>query len=250
MPPVAVRSARRVREDGEPPAGYTVKSLPADERPRERLLARGPGSLSDAELLAVILRTGLVGEMVTELAADVLAQFGGFWGIAAKPVEELSRRKGLKGAKVAQLKAAIEIGKRMAEARPAEERPQVSSPDDAHRLLQFDMTPLEQEEMWVLHLDMKNRVLGRPRPVYRGSLNSTAVRVADLFREAIRENAAGIIVAHNHPSGDPTPSAEDVRVTVAIREAGQLLDLELLDHLVIGRSPPYVSLKQRGLGFR
>jgi DNA repair protein RadC len=101
-----------------------------------------------------------------------------------------------------------------------------------------------------LLIDTKNRLLGRPRSVYRGSLNSTAVRVADLFKEAIRDNAAGIIVAHNHPSGDPTPSAEDVRVTAAIREAGALLDVELLDHLVIGRSPPYVSLKQRGLGFR
>jgi DNA repair protein RadC len=246
------RAARRVREDGEAAPGYTVKSLPADERPRERLLKRGPDALSDAELLAIILRTGLVGEMVTELAADVLAQFGGFWGLAGKPVDELTKRRGLKGAKVAQLKAAIEIGKRMAEARPTEERPQVSSPDDAFRLLQFHMTHLEQEEMWVVHLDTKNRLLGRPRSVYRGSLNSTAVRVADLFREAVRENAAGIVIAHNHPSGDPTPSTEDVRVTATIREAGQLLDVELLDHLVIGRtgSPPYVSLKQRGLGFR
>jgi DNA repair protein RadC len=164
-------------------------------------------------------------------------------------VSELSKRRGLKGAKIAQLKAAMEIGKRMREAAP-DARPQVSSPDDAHRLLQFAMAGLEQEEMWVIHLDTKNRLLGRPRSVYRGSLNSTAVRVADLFREAVRENAAGIIVAHNHPSGDPTPSTEDVRVTATIREAGQLLDLELLDHLVIGRSPPYVSLKQRGLGFR
>ena len=239
---------RRARErTGGEPVAYTVKSLPADERPRERLLKAGAGALSDGELLAIILRTGLVGEMVTELANDLLVQYGGFWGLHGATVEQLSRRRGLKGAKVAQLKAALEIGRRMREAAP-DERPQVGSPDDAYRLLQFGMAALEQEEMWVILLDTRNRVIGRPRPIYRGSLNSTQVRVADLFREAVRENAASIVIAHNHPSGDPTPSPEDVRVTRDVVQAGKLLDVELLDHLVIGRRG-FVSLKQRGLGF-
>jgi DNA repair protein RadC len=239
---------RRARErTGGEPVAYTVKSLPADERPRERLLKAGAGALSDGELLAIILRTGLVGEMVTELANDLLVQYGGFWGLHGATVEQLSRRRGLKGAKVAQLKAALEIGRRMREAAP-DERPQVGSPDDAYRLLQFGMAALEQEEMWVILLDTRNRVIGRPRPIYRGSLNSTQVRVADLFREAVRENAAAIVIAHNHPSGDPTPSPEDVKVTREILQGGKLLDVELLDHLVIGRRG-FVSLKQRGLGF-
>jgi DNA repair protein RadC len=236
----------RAAENGEP-ARYTVKSLPPSERPRERLLNAGSEALSDGELLAIVLRTGLVGETVVELANDLLDQFGGFWGLAQASVEQLSQRRGLKGAKVAQLKAAIEIGRRMSQAAP-QERPQVSSPDDAARLVQFAMGALEQEEMWIILLDTKNRVLGRPRSIYRGSLNSTAVRVGELFREAVRENAASIVIAHNHPSGDPTPSPEDVRVTRDVVAAGRMLDVDVLDHLVIGRQR-YVSLKQRGLGF-
>jgi DNA repair protein RadC len=227
--------------------GYTVKRLPADERPRERLLKAGPESLSDGELLAIILRTGRIGEMVTELANDVLAQYRGFWGLAQASVAQLSQRPGLKGAKVAQLKAALEIGRRMRESAP-DERPQVSSPEDAFRLLQFGMAALEQEEMWLLVLDTKHRLVGRPRPVYRGSLNSTTVRIAELFREAVRENAAAIVVAHNHPSGEPTPSPEDVTVTREIVAAGKMLDIDVLDHLVVGRHG-FVSLKQRRLGF-
>src|SRR5207244_2576585 len=130
-------------------------------------------------------------------------------------VEQLGQRRGLKGAKVAQIKAVMEIGRRMRDAAQAaqEERPQVTKPEDAARQVQVAMADLEQEEMWVLLLDTKNRLIGRARPIYRGSLNSTGVRVGELFREAVRENAAAIVVAHNHPSGDPTPSAEDVRVT-------------------------------------
>lgn len=252
--PRELRDNRRVREQGDLPAPpYTLKSLPADERPRERLLLGGPRALSDAELLAIILRTGLVGETVTEMSRDLLAQFGGYWGLASATVEQLARRPGLKAAKIAQIKAAIEIGRRMAES-AVEQRALVSSPADAARLVQFEMAALEQEEMRVVLLDTKNRVLGRPRVVYRGTLNSTTVRVAELFRDAVRESAASIVLLHNHPSGDPTPSPEDVHVTRLARDAGKLLDVELLDHVVIGRRSAadhdgWVSLKQRGLGF-
>src|SRR5947208_3319990 len=115
-------------------------------------------------------------------------------------------------------------------------RPRVNAPEVALRLLQFGMAALEEEEMWVLVLDTKNRLIGRARPIYRGSLNSTSLRVGELFREAVRENAASIVVAHNHPSGDPTPSHEDVAVTREIAAGGKLLDVELLDHLVVARS--------------
>ena len=238
---------RRVREDGAAAPSYTVKDLPLDERPRERLLRGGAAALSDGELLAIVLRTGLPGEMVTELAGNVLAEFGGLWGLAAASNEQLARRRGLKGAKVAQLKAAIEIGRRMANSAP-DVRPQVTAPDDVDRLVRFEMAGLEQEEMRVLLLDTKHRLIGGPRTVYKGSVNATSVRVAELFREAVRENAVAIILVHNHPSGDPTPSPEDARVTADVRRAAQQLDVELLDHIVVGRTG-FKSLKALRLGF-
>lgn len=137
---------------------YTVKDLPADERPRERLLRGGASSLSDAELLAIILRTGLPGEMVTELASSVLSEFGGFWGLAEASIERISTRRGLKGAKVAQLKAAIEIGRRMTHTAP-DARAQVTTPEDVDRLVRFEMAGLEQEEMRVILLDIRHTQL-------------------------------------------------------------------------------------------
>jgi DNA repair protein RadC len=240
---------RRLRE--RPPearATYTVKSLPVDERPRERLLARGPDALSEGELLAIILRTGLPGENVVELANDLLDQYLGFWGLARASVTQLQERRGLKGAKVAQLKAAIEIGRRMSETTPEDHRAQVSSPVDAARLLRFAMAGLEQEELWVILLTTRGHAIGRPRAICRGALNSANVRSADVFRDAVRENAASIVLAHNHPSGDSTPSAQDAQVTRQLVAAGRQLDIEVLDHLVIGR-PDFVSMKNRGLGF-
>jgi DNA repair protein RadC len=149
-------------------------------------------------------------------------------------------------AKAAQIKAAIELGNRLRLESP-DERPAVHSPADAAALVQYEMSALEQEELRVLLLDIRNRVLDTVT-VYRGSINSSQVRVGELFRTAIRRNAASIIVIHNHPSGDPTPSPDDVAVTRAMTQAGKLLDIEVLDHLVIGRGR-FVSLKDRGLGF-
>jgi len=150
-------------------------------------------------------------------------------------------------AKTAQLKAALELGRRLLIASP-EERPQVKSPADAANLMMIEMSILEQEHMRLILLDSKNYVLGTPT-MYVGSLNTSVIRVGELFREAIKQNCAAIIVVHNHPSGDPTPSPEDVAVTELITQAGQLLDIDVLDHLVIGQQR-YVSLKERGLGFK
>jgi len=153
---------------------------------------------------------------------------------------------GVGEAKAAQIKAAIELGRRLTLESP-EERPVITSPADAAGLVQYEMSALEQEELRVLLLDTRNRVQ-KISTVYRGSLNSSQVRVGEVFKEAIRSNAAAIIVVHNHPSGDPSPSPEDVAITRAIREAGELLDVKVLDHLVIGHGR-FVSLKERGLGF-
>ncbi len=224
----------------------TIKELPAAERPRERLLYAGPQALSTAELMAIILRIGVGGESVLSLAQRLLVRFDGLPGIARASSAELMAEHGIGEAKVAQLKAAFELGRRLLVTTPTE-RPQVRSPADAAQLLMAEMSLLEQEHMRLVLLDTKNYVLSTPT-VYVGSLNTSLIRVGELFRYALKENCAALIVAHNHPSGDPTPSPEDVIVTSKIVEGGQLLDIEVLDHLIVGRGR-FVSLKERGLGF-
>lgn len=224
----------------------TIKELPEGERPRERLEHYGPASLSTAELMAIILRIGSRDENVIMLAQRLLTCYGGLSGLAAASFEELAGIKGVGRVKAIELKAAFELGKRLLVAAP-HERPMVKSPADAANLLLMEMGPLEQEHLRTVILDTKNHVL-KVHTVYIGSLNTAMVRVGELFREAIRLNAAAVIVAHNHPSGDPTPSPEDVRVTHQMVEAGKLLSIDVLDHLVIGQQR-WVSLKERGLGF-
>lgn len=241
---------RKVAEDGPPSdPTLTIKDLDPSERPRERLLERGPQALTNAELLAILLRTGVVGLMVTDLARALLHDYAGLTGLAAVSPQELAQRHGLGPAKAAQLKAALEIGRRLAREELAE-RPRIAQPDDIAALVQAEMSVLEQEQLRILLLDTRNRVLA-VRTLYTGSLNQSTVRVAEVFKAAIRENAAAIVVVHNHPSGDPAPSPEDVRVTQDLVSAGKLLDVEVLDHVVIGRGQHgWVSLRQRGLGFR
>jgi DNA repair protein RadC len=228
--------------------GYhtTIKDLPSIERPRERLLHHGAGALSGAELLAIILRTGTRDENVVQVAQRLLSTFGGWTGLAKANTAELISEKGLGPAKAAQLKAALEIGRRLLVESP-DARPQIRSPADAANLVMTEMSLLDQEHLCTMLLDTKNRVLATPT-IYVGSLNTSLIRVGELFREAIRANCASLIVVHNHPSGDPTPSPEDVAVTRQIVDAGKLLDVDVLDHLVIGRQR-FVSLKERGLGF-
>jgi DNA repair protein RadC len=224
----------------------TIKEMPTSERPRERLAAYGPQALSLAELLAIILRTGTKDENVVRLATRLITNYQGLAGLAQAPFCDLIKIKGLGSVKAIELQAVFEIGRRLVVASPGE-RPQVKSPADAANLLMLEMQLLEQEQLRVILLDSKNHVL-KVQTVYVGSLNSAQVRVGELFREAIRSNSAAIIVVHNHPSGDPTPSPEDVAVTRQIVEAGKLLDIDVLDHLVIGMQR-WVSLKERGLGF-
>ena len=223
-----------------------MRDLPEGDRPRERLLHAGPHALGSAELLAIILRTGSGGENVVRLAERLLAKFSGLEGIARASTTELQTVKGIGPAKAVEIKAALELGRRVLATAP-DQRPQISSPADAANLLMSEMAFLDQEHLRVLLLDTKNRVLSIPT-IYIGSLNASIVRVGELFRAAIKESAAAIIVVHNHPSGDPTPSPEDVTVTRQLVEAGQLLNIKVLDHLVIGRNR-FVSLKERQLGF-
>ncbi|MFZ0544147.1 MAG: DNA repair protein RadC [Candidatus Promineifilaceae bacterium] len=242
----------RGTEDGrtfsQSPITYspTIHDMAMGDRPRERLLQVGERALSTAELLAINLRTGVGGENVVRLAERLLAHFGGLPGLARATIAELQTLKGIGPAKAIEIKAALELGRRLLASMP-EERPQVTTPADAANLLMSEMTFLEQEHLRVVLLDTRNRVLSIPT-VYIGSLNTSVVRVGELFRPAIRNNAAAVIVAHNHPSGDPAPSPEDINVTRQIVKAGKLLDIDILDHIIIGRQR-FVSLKERGLGF-
>ncbi len=234
--------------DKEPRAEYrpTIKELPVNERPRERLARAGEGALSTTELLAIILRTGIGGENVINMASRVLSHYNGLPGLARASLAELQEVKGLGPAKTAQLKAALELGRRMLLAAP-EERRVVRSPSDVAQLMIAEMAHLEQEHFRVLYLDTRNRLLDS-KTVYVGSLNASHIRVSEVFRGAVKRNCAAIIAVHNHPSGDPTPSPEDVDVTRRLVAAGNLLDIEVLDHLIIGQQR-FVSLRERGLGF-
>jgi DNA repair protein RadC len=227
-------------------ATYRITDLDQAERPRERLAKLGPQALSTAELLAILLRVGVMGENAVQVGQRLLQSMGGLAGLQRASYEEVCNQRGVGPAKAAQIKAAIELGRRLMVEAP-QERPAIHSPADAAALVKYEMSALEQEELRVILLDTRNRVMDIAN-VYRGSLNSSQVRVGELFKTPIRRNAAALIVVHNHPSGDPAPSPDDIAITRAIVQAGKLLDIEVLDHLVIG-SGRHVSLKERGLGF-
>lgn len=224
----------------------TIKEMPEDLRPRERLQFVGAGALSTSELLAIVLRTGGPGENVIRLAERMLSEFDGLPGLSRASFEELQGVHGVGAAKITQIKAAMELGRRLLLSAP-QERTKIQSPADVANLLMLEMGLLEREQMRVVLLDTKNRVQ-RIVTVYAGSLNTAVIRIAEIFTEAVRANSAALIVVHNHPSGDPTPSPEDVNVTKKIVEAGKMLNIDVLDHLVIARTR-FVSLKERGLGF-
>lgn len=220
-----------------------LREVPADERPRERMLRSGASGMSNAELLAIILRTGTHGESAVTLSQRLLLEAGGLRGLADRSVEQLCERRGVGTAKALQLIAALELGRRMArtELEPA---PIIRSPSDVATLLSEELRYLQQEHFVALFLNTKNRVIGR-ETLSVGSLNAAIVHPREVFRAAVKRSAASIICAHNHPSGDPAPSAEDVALTHRLAEAGQIMGIEVLDHIIIG-DRNYVSLKERG----
>lgn len=231
---------------GDSLSPYRIKDIASAERPRERLAELGASALSTSELLAILIRTGIQGQNAVQLAQAMLRDLGGLAEIHRLAYDELCSLRGIGPAKAAQLQAAIELGRRLAVAN-TEEHPVIQSPEDAASLLLYEMGALEREHFRVLLLDTRNRLL-RIVEVYQGSLNASLIRVGEVFRDAVRRNAAAILLAHNHPSGDPSPSPEDVAVTKAIVAAGELLDIEVLDHIIIGKGR-FVSMKSKGLGF-
>ncbi len=230
----------------ESKAAYRIKDLAVDERPRERLERNGPEGLTKSELLAILLRVGVEGMNSVELGELILHELGGLRGIQRASFAEVCNIHGLGPAKAAQLKAAIEIGRRLNLESP-DLSGGINSPADAAELVMYEMQGLIQEQLWVILLDTRNRKMWIDK-VYTGSLNSSMVRIAELFRAAIQRSAASIILVHNHPSGDPSPSPEDTALTRAAVQAGKLMDIEVLDHLVIGHGK-FVSMKEKGLGF-
>ena len=228
-------------------AGPTVREMPTEERPRERLALYGAKSLSNTELIAILLRTGSVGENVISQSSRLLARFDGLRGLGRAAFAELCAEKGLSEAKTCQILAALELGRRFVSLAP-EERATINGPEDVSNLLSAEMAALEQEHLRVLLLNTRNEVMGIEE-IYIGNVNSSVVRPAEVFRPAIRSNATSIIAVHNHPSGDPTPSGADVSITRDLCASGKMLGLELLDHLVIGSGNRFVSMKETRLGF-
>ncbi len=220
----------------------TVHDIPLDDRPRERLQKFGADTLSTPDLLAIILRTGTTRENVMEMSAKILAKYGGLAGLLSADFHEISNEHGLGPAKTSQLKAALELGKRLS-MMPVEKRYQITSADDAARLVRLEMMYLDHEEMHIILLDTRNHVVECIKR-YKGTVNSSVLRIAEIMRPAITRNCPRIIVSHNHPSGDPTPSNEDIEVTHQLADAGKLLDIDLLDHIIIG-NPRYISLKEQ-----
>lgn len=232
-------------------SGTLIREIPEHDRPQERLERLGPQSLTDAELLAVILRTGRRGVSVVQLGENLLQHFGGLSELTRRSVAELSQVGGVGRVKACMLKAAFDLHERVS-ARAAEEVP-MDTPSRIRDLLMERTRPLTVEVLFGLALDSKMRLL-RCYEITRGLLNQTLVHAREVYREAIASSAGHLVLAHNHPSGDPTPSQEDVKATRDMVNAGRLLGIPLVDHVIIGRPSPthprgYVSLKECGVLF-
>ncbi|MDU0329741.1 RadC family protein [Paenibacillus barengoltzii] len=223
---------------------YMLRDLPSEERPRERMIKYGAGALSHAELLAILLRTGTRQESAVHMAQRLLAELGGLRGLVDVSLEEMTSLKGIGPAKAVQLKAGIELGQRLAKSRLPDQAV-IRSPHDAAELLMEQMRYLQKEHFVCLFLNTKNHVIAQ-ETLSIGSLNASIVHPREVFRAAIKCSSASVVCAHNHPSGDPTPSPEDIRMTRRLCEAGEIIGIDVLDHIVIGDGK-FVSLKERGL---
>ena len=234
---------RILREPGPRPT--LIRDMPGGERPRERLRDAGPGALSDAELLAILLRTGTKAESVVALASRLLSQSGGLERLARVSHAELCAFHGFGEAKAAQLLAALELGKRIAASTGGDAKPVIAASHDAARLVKPELEFEPQEQLRVLCLNARNQVIAS-RTVFIGSVDSVNVRPVEVFRQAVQTNAVGVVMAHNHPSGDPSPSDADVAITKEIAAAGETLNVKLMDHVIVARGG-YVSMKDRGV---
>ncbi len=224
--------------------GYqSIRKWPRGERPRERLLDVGAHGLSDAQLLAIILRTGGGGKSAIDLALELLGSFGSLQAIAGASPGELARLKGVGNAKIAQIKAALELGTRLAES-PHTKGPVFASAQDVYHFYHRRFMGTKKEEFHSALLDAKNRLL-KEWCISVGTLTNSLIHPREAFREAIKEAAAAVIFSHNHPSGDPSPSREDIAITERLVEAGEVVGIKVLDHVIIGNGT-YVSMMEKG----
>lgn len=225
---------------------HRISDMDEDDRPRERLEKYGAGVLSSAELVALILNTGTAGESVMPLSQRVLAEHNGLSGLMRMEHSELARIHGIGKAKAAKLKAALEMGRRLATI-SEDEKPRIAAPEDIVRLFGVEMASLEREQLRLVMLNTKHHIIATST-VGHGTVNSANVRMAEVFAPAVRRMAPFVMLVHNHPTGDPTPSSADVQFTDDAVRAGKLLDIGLLDHIIIGQGR-HTSLKRLGLGF-
>jgi DNA repair protein RadC len=225
-----------------------ISELPPDDRPREKLLARGPNALTNAELIAILLRTGLPGANAVEVAAQLLARYPTLNALSRCSVEEISAIDGIGPAKALQLVAAFNLGHRIAEEKFATQK--IDTPELVYNLLGAEMRALQKESLWLLLLDTRYHLI-RKEEISRGSVNESIAHPREVFRPAIIASAYAVIVAHNHPSGDPSPSQADHGLTRRLAEAAELLQIKLLDHVIIGAPAegrqPYFSFKEAGV---
>lgn len=228
----------------EPPHHTKIKDWPAGERPREKLLQRGPKALTDAELLAIIIRVGSGKATAVDLARSILSQERSLRSVASKTPQELMRMKGIGEAKAVELLAAFEIGRRVNAAAP-DERPLMNSPEAVAAMLVPRLRERKNESFWVLLLDSKNGLM-HEEEVTVGTLNASLVHPREVFKVAIDRRAAAVIVAHNHPSGNPEPSTEDINVTRQLVDAGKIIGIPLHDHIIVA-GDSYTSFAERGL---
>jgi DNA repair protein RadC len=226
--------------------GHRIRELPASERPRERLALRGAAGLTAAELIGLLWGSGASGRSAVDLASEALSRHEGLTGLARASDYELQVIDGVGRAKAAQLAAAFELGRRLLADWPASSWT-IHSPSDVADRLILQMGRLEREELRIVVLNTKNVVL-RVVTVYQGNVAASLVRVGELFRDAVRLNGSSVIMVHNHPSGDPTPSPDDLHLTAGALAAGRLLDIQLLDHLIVSHDA-YVSMRDRGINF-
>lgn len=233
--------------ENTPIAYRTIRDLAGDERPRERLLRHGPEVLGDAELIAIVVGSGTRGENVLDLARRLLESQGNLAGLIRADATSLQRTKGLGPAKAAQVAAAIELGRRVQRLDP-EERPLLTTPEAVFGLMGSRLLGLRKEKLFALALDTRGRLLGAPAEV-AGGVNSVTVRAAEVFREPVILEATSVILVHNHPSGDPRPSPQDVAVTTDLIAAGDHLDIAVLDHVIVGQGR-FVSMNREGYAFK
>jgi DNA repair protein RadC len=220
-----------------------IRDVPRDERPRERVLKEGAHVLSNQELLAILLRTGTKKESVLQLSQRLLHHFQGLRIMKDASIEEFTEIHGIGETKAVQVMAAVELGKRIGRLQH-DDRDAIRSPEEGARYVMDDMRFLSQEHFVCLYLNTKNQIIHR-QTVFIGSLNASIVHPREVFKEAFRRSAASIICFHNHPSGDPTPSREDIEVTKRLVNCGKMLGIEVLDHVVIG-DKTFTSLKEKG----